>query len=98
MNAAALSNNFVTEKATPDRIIIANRRAHCPVHLEGQTHPLLSWTAVTVITLVRRRQERRHGIGVGIVQFDTVKARLLRPCRGLRKQWWQGLRQRRNTR
>ena len=32
-NAASVGNNFITQKPTPDRIIIANRSAHCSVNL-----------------------------------------------------------------
>ena len=61
-------------KRQPTTQARADARAHRGEHLERQPHALLARAAVAVGARVQRREERRHRVGVRVVQLDAVEA------------------------
>ena len=81
------------EEPAADRPVRSDLRAHRPVDLERQAQPVLARAAVAVGAGVPPREERRHRVGVGVVQLDAVEARAPRPRRGRGEQPGQHPRQ-----
>lgn len=91
--AAAADDAFLRQETATDREVVAHLRAHGGVDLERQPHAALARSAIAVVARVGAREERRHGVGVGVVQFDAVEAGFPRPRRGVGEQRRQHSRQ-----
>jgi hypothetical protein len=79
LHAGATLDALVGKEAAAHGHVAGHRRAHGPVDLQRQTHPVLAQAAVAVGARVDRRQERGHRVRMGVVQFDPVEAGLRGP-------------------
>jgi len=81
------------KEAAADDVVGADLGAHALEDLERQAHAVFARAAVTVVARVQRRQERRHRVGVRVVQLDAVESRFARPAGGGGEQAGQHARQ-----
>ena len=84
--AAAAFDDLVAQVATAHSVVLADAFANRGEHFQGQAQASFEGGSVAVGALIQRRQERRHGVRVGVVQFNTVEARFLRAPRGVREE------------
>jgi hypothetical protein len=89
----AACNAFIRQDPCADDELRTGRRAHRTEDLERQSNPILARASIAVRSCVGRRQKGGHRVGVGVVQFDAVKARGARARRCLRKERRKRLRQ-----
>ncbi len=93
LDAAACFDGLVAEEARADAPVAADLAAHRLVDLERQPQPRLGRAAVAVRAPVGAGEERRHRVGVRVVQLDAVEAGLARAASRLREQVGQHARQ-----
>ena len=92
LHRAAALDALLGEEPAAQRIVGADRLARGAVDLQRQAHAGFARAAITVGAVVGRRQERRHRVGVGVVQLHPVEAGALRPQRCGGEQLRQHLR------
>ena len=75
-------NGFFREEAAADQEISPDGRTYGVEYLERRPEARVERAAITVLSRIGAGQERRHRIGVSIMQFDAGEANGLRPfCR-----------------
>ena len=77
--AVATFNGFVSQKTATDRIVSTDGLTDGSKDFEWQAGTMFTGSAITIATVILCRQKRCHCIGMGVMQFDAVKASLLCP-------------------
>ena len=76
VQSAAAFHDVVAEVADAHDVVAADPLADRGEGLQRQSHPVLARAAVAVGPRVQAREERRHRVGVRVVQLDAVEAGL----------------------
>jgi hypothetical protein len=82
VDVASSRDRLVAEHAQADRDVRADGGAHGGEDFERQPQPAVARAAVAVRAVVRPREERRHRVGVRIVQFHAVEPGVAGAARG----------------